>query len=138
MEEEGLVEHHVIESDTYRPAKKVYEMTEAGTEALRQWAMTPGPPEVIRDEFVLKMYNMWLLEPEQAIRQINEQRALHVERATYYEEHREDLKRQIEPDDQNYREPLFASIATLTFGLEYERHYVNWCDYMLDMLSRRQ
>lgn len=137
LEEEGLVKHQTVPSNSYRPAKKVYEMTADGRDALRQWAMTPGEPAVIRDEFLLKVYNFWLLSPEEAAHQVNEQRALHAERATFYEEHIEELKSQIEPDARLSQEPLLASIAGLTYGLGYERQYVAWCDHLLGVLQRQ-
>jgi DNA-binding PadR family transcriptional regulator len=135
LEAEGFVKYTVVEPSSYRPAKKVYEVTPAGMEALRQWAKTPTTPAAIHDEFLLKMYNVWLLEPEQASLQINEQREVHVQRATYYQGHIEELKNQLESNAQNYQEPLSASIAALRFGLGYERHYIAWCDSMLDMIS---
>jgi DNA-binding PadR family transcriptional regulator len=135
LEADGFVKYTVIESHSYRPAKKVYEVTPAGTEALRQWAKTPTALAVRHDEFLLKIYNVWLLEPEQASLQIHEQREMHVQRAMYYEEHIEELKDRIKSNAQNYQEPLSASIAALRFGLGYERHYIAWCDSMLDMLS---
>lgn len=135
LEAEGLVKYTVVEPGSYRPAKKVYEVTPAGTEALRQWAKTPTTHVAIHDEFLLKMYNVWLLEPEQASLQINEQREGHMQQAKYYEEHIEELKNQLASSVQNYQEPLSASIALLRFGLGYERHYIAWCDSMLAMIS---
>src|SRR5437660_6282472 len=60
LEKQGLVTHQVVEQPDYRPDKKVYEITEAGRQALRQWVTQPTPPTAIRDEFVLKAYSIWL------------------------------------------------------------------------------
>lgn len=135
LEAEGFVTYTVVEPNSHRPAKKVYEVTPSGMEALRQWAKTPTAHPAIRDEFLLKMYNVWLLEPDQASLQLHEQREVHVQQATYYEDHIEELKNQLGSNAQNYQEPLSASIAALRFGLGYEHHYIAWCDSMLDMIS---
>lgn len=42
MEKEGLVKLQGVEQHAYRPARKVYEITEAGREALIQWTIEPG------------------------------------------------------------------------------------------------
>ncbi|GHO47788.1 PadR family transcriptional regulator [Ktedonospora formicarum] len=135
LEEEGLLKHHAVESTSYRPTKKVYEMTAAGREALREWVLLPVEPTVMRDEFLLKIYNLWLLEPEETIHQLHEQRALHAERAKAYEEHLEEVKIQMGPNTQNHRDPLFASIAVIEAGMTYERQYVVWCDHVLSLLA---
>jgi DNA-binding PadR family transcriptional regulator len=135
LEEEGLVKHHVVESISYRPTKKVYEMTTAGREALQQWVLLPVEPAVMRDEFLLKIYNLWLVEPEQTTHQLREQRVLHVEREKEYEEHQTELIIQMGENVKNQRDPLFASIAVIGAGLLYERQYIAWCDHLLSILE---
>src|SRR5919205_4499272 len=54
LEKQGLVTHHVVEQPDYRPDKKVYEITEAGREALRHWVSEPTVVTTLRDEFLLK------------------------------------------------------------------------------------
>ena len=61
----------------HRPDKKVYEITEAGREALRQWVTEPTPTASVRDEFVLKAYSLWLAEPGETITHFSEQERLH-------------------------------------------------------------
>jgi DNA-binding PadR family transcriptional regulator len=136
LEQEGLVKYETIEQNSYRPAKKVYELLPSGREVLRQWALTPGEPVVGRDEFLLKMYNFWLLEPEQALLQLRDQKHLHEKRALEYEDHLEKLRNQVGPKGSDSRTPLFASIAVLLHGLSYERHYADWCQQMIDNIEQ--
>ena len=138
LEEEGLLKHHVVEQETYRPAKKVYEMTPAGQETLRRWALAPSEPMLIRDEFLLKMYNLWLLSPEQVIHQLRDQMHLHVQQATAYEEHLAELKNRLGGTGEQSQDPLFASMVVLTHGLSYERHYVTWCQQVIESLEQER
>jgi len=138
LEGQGLLKHHVVEQETYRPAKKVYEMTPAGQETLRRWAMAPSEPMLIRDEFLLKMYNLWLLSPEQVIHQLRDQMHLHVQQATAYEEHLAELKNRLRGTGEQSQDPLFASMVVLTHGLSYERHYVTWCQQVIESLEQER
>lgn len=81
MEGEGLVKLQGVEQHTYRPARKLYEITEAGREALIQWTIEPMELEhSVRDDFLLKAYNSWLVEPGQMAVRIAEMKKQHEER----------------------------------------------------------
>jgi DNA-binding PadR family transcriptional regulator len=54
LEQDGLVQSQDVEQTT-RPNKKVYELTEAGREALRVWVDEPTEGLRIRDEFFIKL-----------------------------------------------------------------------------------
>src|SRR5215471_2358783 len=43
LEQQGLVSYHIVDQQGVRPNKKVYELTEAGRAALRQWVESPTP-----------------------------------------------------------------------------------------------
>src|SRR5262245_58044512 len=77
LEAEGLVRHEVV-LQARRPSKKIYSMTDAGREALQQWVGTPGEIGAPRDELLLKVFSLWLIERQQAIAliRIQEQRYL--------------------------------------------------------------
>jgi len=138
LEEEGQVKHHVIQQESYRPAKKVYELTSAGLETLRCWAMAPSEPTMIRDEFLLKMYNLWLLSPEQVIQQLRSQMHRHVQQADAYEKLLAELKNRLGGTGEQSQDPLFASMVVLTHGLSYERHYVTWCQQVIESLEQER
>jgi DNA-binding PadR family transcriptional regulator len=54
LEQDGLVQSQDVAQAT-RPNKKVYELTEAGREALRAWVEEPSEGQRIRDEFFIKL-----------------------------------------------------------------------------------
>ncbi|WP_152619309.1 PadR family transcriptional regulator [Cohnella kolymensis] len=62
LEKEEYVRYeHVAQSD--KPDKKVYSLTEKGTQALQQWLAEPASDPVTRDELMLKAYCLSLVEP---------------------------------------------------------------------------
>jgi DNA-binding PadR family transcriptional regulator len=52
LETQGFCRHHIVEQhDAMRPNKKVYEMSEEGLVALRQWVVSPTPLVIAQKEF---------------------------------------------------------------------------------------
>ncbi len=73
MEQQGYISFKLIEQSD-KPDKKVYTITEAGLEQLRQWVELPADHPVLRDELHFKLYSLWLSQPEKA-KELLEQRA---------------------------------------------------------------
>jgi PadR family transcriptional regulator AphA len=60
-----------------RPDKKVYEITDAGLEALSELTTEPPLTRSVKDELVLKAYSVWLADPEKAISLFRNEGRLH-------------------------------------------------------------
>ena len=129
MEKEGLLVLHGVEQQDYRPAKKLYEITESGKEELIHWTCEPTESETIRDEFLLKTYNTWMVAPDKMIVRIKEKKREHEEKLSIYLEKISELHRMLDPS--NPRDPIASSISVVEFGIEYEKQYVLWCDKLL-------
>ena len=136
LEKQGMVKHTVVEQQDYRPDKKVYEITEAGREALRQWVAEPTPISTIRDEFILKAYSLWLVDPKNAIVHVREHEKLHQQRLADHEETLARLQREWGSALEQVDSPLFGSSLALHYGIEYERVYVAWCHWTIQELER--
>lgn len=54
LERDGLVRSEEVEQSG-RPAKKVYALTTAGDQALREWVLAPSQGPRVRDDFVMKL-----------------------------------------------------------------------------------
>ncbi|MED4582489.1 PadR family transcriptional regulator [Brevibacillus choshinensis] len=133
MEAEGLIELQAIEQNTYRPARKVYEITDIGRDVLKEWTLEAGELEKVRDDFLLKVYNSWIVDPEQMIVQIGEIKKQHEERLAAYEEKIEELTDLV--DNANRKDPLVSSISVVEFGVQYERLYIEWCDSLMKKMK---
>ncbi|MFC0215525.1 PadR family transcriptional regulator [Paenibacillus chartarius] len=133
MEEAGLVALHEIEHNEYRPARKVYRITESGKEELIRWTMEPTEPETIKDEFLLKAYNSWLIDFEKMIPRLEEKKKEHEGKLAIYVDKVNELNRIVDPS--NPRDPIASSISVVEFGIEYEKLYIQWCDHFIEKLK---
>ncbi len=134
LEELGYVTHEVVEQQNV-PDKKVYTLTAAGREQLRQWVSEPSEAAVIRDEFLLKTFSLWLADPAAAIAVVEDQARQHVEQLRVYE----GIKQHIETEGAGeFMQPssaYFASYITLMQGISYEQQYINWCRMIVEQLE---
>jgi DNA-binding PadR family transcriptional regulator len=137
LEAQGLVTHQVVEQHDHRPDKKVYEITEAGREALRHWVTEPTPVAALRDEFLLKAYSLWLADPEQAIARFREHEQAHNQQLTEYEELLARLRREWGSALDQVDSPLFGSSIAIHYGIDYERNYVAWCRWVIEQLEQQ-
>lgn len=132
MEKDGLIYLQGVEQHAYRPDRKLYGVTEAGREAVIQWMIEPGGVENIRDDFLLKIYNSWLVEPQKMELQIENVKKQHEEKLAAYLNKIEELT-QLKGRSEG-PDPIAASLAVVEFGVQYERLYIDWCDNLLNKL----
>jgi DNA-binding PadR family transcriptional regulator len=136
MEEQGLLIHEVIEQEE-RPDKKVYSITEAGRETLRQWIAEPSPSDALRDEFLLKVYSLWLAEPEQMVARLRRQQEQHIQQRDWYEGTLARIRQHYGSELEQPQSPLFSSAITLRYGIGYEQHYLAWLQQVIEALEQR-
>jgi DNA-binding PadR family transcriptional regulator len=137
LEQQGLVRYHIVEQHTVRPNKKVYELTEEGRSALRQWVESPTPLVIFSDEFCLKAYSLWLADPERMIERFREQAQLHQEQLEHYERALQSKQIAIsaEPEKADFFEEMDALFQ---YVIGYEHNYLAWCQSMLQYLEQRK
>ena len=129
LEEGGFVTHSVVEQRE-RPDKKVFEITERGLEALKEWVTEPPPRRPPKDELTLKAYSVWLADGEEAARLFREEGLRHEEQLARYEEIRAWMEDEWADDLGRPETPRFASYAALRRGLLYERGNAEWCRWL--------
>ncbi len=134
LEQAGLVVYVVVAQED-RPDKKVYTLTPAGREALREWVTRPSRPPLDRDEFMLKIYSIWLADPQQALALVRTHEGYHAERLARYQAIEAEMERDWPPAARRLDSPKFAAYATLRRGLEYERGYAAWCRWLAEALE---
>lgn len=134
MEALALIRHEVVEQQD-RPDKKVYSLTIAGQLALQQWVTEPTPPTMIRDEFLLKAYSIWLAEPEEALARFREQAAQHQAQLDWHEQTLARLAEQWGDALEQINSPLFGSAIAIEYGISYERAYIAWLQRVMAALE---
>lgn len=136
LEEGGFVTHSVVEQRE-RPDKKVFEITHAGLEALREWAVEPPPRRPTKDELTLKAYSVWLVDGEEAARLFREEGRRYEEQLARYEEIRGWMEREWADDVGRPDSPRFASYAALRRGILYERGNAEWCRWLAEAVEEK-
>ena len=137
LEQQGLVRYHIVEQHAVRPNKKVYELTEEGRSALRQWVESPTPLIIFSDEFCLKAYSLWLADPERMIERFREQAQLHQEQLEHYERalQSKPLAESFEPEQGDFFEEMDVLFQ---YVIGYEQNYLAWCQAMRQYLEERK
>jgi len=134
LEEGGFVTHSVVEQRE-RPDKKVFEVTGAGLDALREWVTKPPTKRPTKDELTLKAYSVWLADGEEAVRLFREEGSRYEEQLARYEEIRAWMEHEWADDLGRPETPHFASYATLRRGILYERGNAEWCRWLAEAVE---
>lgn len=133
LEAAHYVSHTVVDGPGPRDTKR-YAVTAAGRRAIAAWAGTPATPAPSRDEFMLKVYSLWLVEPDRARALIDAQLAQHEAQLCDYERLERDMRDEYGASLSDPTTPQFSAFATLRRGLSFERHAREWCGWMADQL----
>jgi DNA-binding PadR family transcriptional regulator len=136
LERQELVRYHVVEQQAVRPDKKVYELTEEGQAALRQWVESPTPLVFLYDEFFLKAYSLWLADPERMKERFREQAQLHQEKLTLYEQALQSKQLAISAEPKK-ADVIEGMDILFQYVIGYEHNYLAWCQSMLRYLEQR-
>lgn len=128
----GLVTFTEV-SQEHRPDKKVYELTEAGRDALREWVETPLQPPPVRDELLIRLLAGERAGSDGLEQLLADQRQLHEEKLRTF--------RSIEKE--HFSEPPLEAIPpvhrlvymTLRRGILGEEAWLAWADELQAVLE---
>lgn len=135
LEKAGLVTFELI-GQTGKPDKKLYSITADGIAKLQHWIRTQPPTEQLeRDEFLIKIYAIGLMEPETS-------RALFLERREALEIRLHRLEGEMRLMEEEREIPV-TDYASRQFGryLLYQRRMrlvreeIDWIDWTLPLFK---
>lgn len=109
--------------------RKTYAVTDDGLDAVRRWLRETSPDRTVRNEAILRVFLLWLLDADDAVAYLDAEVAEHRLRL-------EDFERTLADDERQRAEhgtaaggiPFCASLA-LEWGLRYEREYIAWATW---------
>ena len=107
---------------------RVYELTDAGLEEVRRWLRDTAPSRTVRDEASLRLFFLWLLEPEDAKAYLRGE----AERARRLLDEFETIEAQPDPDNPKTR----AYRIALELGLRSARARLEWAEWALTATAR--
>ena len=125
LREAGLIS----ESAAAPRGGRVYEITDAGLAEVRRWLRETEPSRTVRDEASLRLFFLWLLEPEEGDAYLRGE----AERARATLAEFEQIAAQEDPDTPKTR----AYRTALDLGLHAARAKLAWAESALTASARR-
>ena len=131
LEEQGLL--RVSEHGPRR--RKTYAVTEDGLSEVQRWLRETVPDRVARNESLLRVFLLWLLESHEAVAFFDEEIEDHSERLAGFEETLADDERQRREHGTADGGIAFCSSLALEWGMRYEREYIEWATWARDRIA---
>lgn len=115
--------------------RKTYAITDAGRASLRTWLLEPPRKPVVRNEFVLRLFLLFALEPQEA-------RALLADYAARAQRDLDALNTLVESADVDLRDgvlpdPLAFGHLAAGFGLHMLPASRDWAQWAIEQIDRR-
>lgn len=134
LEDKGHVVHEFVEQ-MGRPNKKIFSITEKGKEALVKWtSKTPSDP-VNRDEFLIKVYSLWVAEEDKSIKLVHD-------RIVKLEESVDSLSVKIQEMEQTEKletsSKNFGRYLLLHRKFRLAQEEKSWCLWVLNLLKNKK
>lgn len=136
LEKLGYVEHVLIEQRN-KPDKKLYHITPVGEEILRQWVTVPTQPSVKKDESLLKVFCVHLLEHDVIINLLEERIKFVEKEAAFIKKAAENTKEQcggqvVDTSSQTFGLHILSQGLLSHANLELE-----WCRWAIELYKRK-
>jgi DNA-binding PadR family transcriptional regulator len=125
LEEQRLVRGRAVRQQG-RPDKRVFTLTDAGEQALREFAAEPTKPGALKEDLAVKVYAARVVDPSVLAAALDE-RATHA--AAKLERYQRRLDALADPDGADLGPSL-----TLARGIAYERENITWCTWAAERL----
>lgn len=118
LEQRRLVRGRTVRQQG-RPDKRVFTITAAGRQTLREFAAAPTRPGALKEDLAVKVYAASVTDPEALIAALNKRAAQSKIKLERYQRQAGALA---DPDGADVGPSL-----TLARGIAYERENINWC-----------
>jgi Virulence activator alpha C-term len=106
----------------------MFTITNAGHQALREFAAAPTKPGLLKEDLAVKVYSASVADPQTLIAALNERAAQSAAKLERYQRQSAALP---DPDGADLGPSL-----TLARGIAYERENINWCALAAERLQR--
>jgi DNA-binding PadR family transcriptional regulator len=131
LEEQGLL--RVSEIGPRR--RKTYAVTEDGVAEVQRWLRETAPDRTVRNETILRLFMLWLLDSQEAIAFFNDEIGSHQQRLAGFEETLADDERQRREHGAAQGGIAFCASLALEWGIRYEREYIEWATQARDRIA---
>jgi DNA-binding PadR family transcriptional regulator len=122
LQEEGLIE----ETETGPRGSRTYALTEPGLAEIRRWLRETEPDRRVRSDAALRIFFLWLLEPEEAGAALEREHA-------YWRERLDEFERIREEPTAATREARCLRLA-LEGGIRTTEARLEWLDWAMEQV----
>lgn len=137
MRKAGLVTVRT-EVQVGKPNRQVYSITKEGLEELKHWLATPIDALKLKDELLLRLYSVHLLEPAAARALLQRAEELHAERLSQYEQILDRLRSNNFTGDRPKAPWALGPYLDLVQGIMHERMYLEWIRWATQQLEQNE
>ncbi|MFN6537825.1 MAG: PadR family transcriptional regulator [Nostoc sp. EkiNYC01] len=116
-----------------RPDKKLYSVTDLGEQQLKEWIAQPCEPTPVKDDLLVKIFAGHVAPNQTILAELERHQKAHLERLSTYE----NLEQRYFQNPQELSESAQFQYLTLLNGITYERHWVTWCDRVIESLNQK-
>src|SRR6185295_729321 len=131
LEEQGLLRV----SETGPRRRKTYAVTGEGLAEVQRWLHETAPDRTVRNEPLLRVFLLWLLEAREAVSFFDDEIREHEERLAGFEHTLADDEAQRRKHGTAQGGPPFCSSLALEWGMRYERAYIEWATWARDRIA---
>ncbi|MGG0552520.1 PadR family transcriptional regulator [Priestia aryabhattai] len=119
-----------------KPDKKIYSITLKGQEKLTEWLSANSSTPVIRDEFLIKIYSIWLTDQKKAenlvqdrIDYLSQELQKHLEQTVIFE-------MSSEQKELNISSKNFGKYIVIKRAIKLNEDEIGWCRWILNLISQ--
>ncbi|QHW31630.1 PadR family transcriptional regulator [Paenibacillus rhizovicinus] len=135
LEKAGYVTFELI-GQTGKPDKKLYSITDAGVAELQQWIRDqPAAEKLERDEFLIKIYAIGLMEPQTSRRLFLERREALLTRLRRLEGEIKLMEEEQDPPVTDYASRQFGRYLLYQRRVRVVREEIDWVDWALPLFK---
>jgi DNA-binding PadR family transcriptional regulator len=136
LESQGLVTARVVEQDR-RPNKRLFSLTDAGREALREFTAQPAKITAIRDELLVKVQAVDAGDIDAVRRAIADRLEYARTKLARYDRGRARMLAGRTEDEYFDEVERIGPYLTLMRGRSFEKENIRWAERALSILDKR-
>ncbi|HEX5256440.1 MAG TPA: PadR family transcriptional regulator [Mycobacterium sp.] len=136
LAEQRLIQARIVQQER-RPNKRMFSLTEAGRDAIRQFTAQAPKPSVIRDELLVKVQASDAGDIEAVRRLIRERLDWASAKVQRYERLRTRMLDGRSEDEYLVKSERVGPYLTLMRGISFEEENIRWAERALSIVERR-
>lgn len=137
LEKEGLLQARTVRQRR-RPDKRVFTVTDAGRDALREFTTRPGRPAALRDDLLVKLHAIDVGDEAAVIDALTTRLQRARTKLDRYDRIRADLLGGRSEDEFLSTADQIGPYLTLMGGRLYEQQNIRWCTRVIAVLEQRR